>query len=59
MHEQERWRREGDLNSRGKIPHDFQSCAIPGYAISAGDLTSNNLNLSLLMDEADKSYRSD
>ena len=27
-----KWRREGDLNSRGKIPHDFQSCAIPGYA---------------------------
>ena len=29
------WRRDGDLNSGGKIPHDFQSCAIPGYAISA------------------------
>ena len=28
-------RRDGDLNSGGKIPHDFQSCAIPGYAISA------------------------
>ena len=23
------------MNSGGKIPHDFQSCAIPGYAISA------------------------
>ena len=29
------WRRDGDLNSGGKIPHDFQSCAIPGYATSA------------------------
>ena len=29
------WRREGDLNSRGTGPRDFQSRALPGYAISA------------------------
>ena len=29
------WRRERDLNSRGSGPLDFQSSAIPGYAISA------------------------
>ena len=29
------WRRERDLNPRGKIPRDFQSRALPGYAISA------------------------
>ena len=33
-----RWRRERDLNPRGKIPRDFQSRALPGYAISARDL---------------------
>ena len=30
-----RWRRERDLNSRGTGPRDFQSRALPGYAISA------------------------
>ena len=29
------WRRERDLNSRGTGPRDFQSRALPGYAISA------------------------
>lgn len=29
------WRREGDLNSRVSRTRDFQSRAIPGYAISA------------------------
>ena len=37
----ELWRREGDLNSRGTGPRDFQSRALPGYAISAANrLTS-------------------
>ena len=31
----ESWRRERDLNSRGTGPRDFQSRALPGYAISA------------------------
>ena len=38
----------GDLNSRGKIPQDFQSCAIPGYAISAVIPASRTSHLSLL-----------
>ena len=33
------WRRERDLNSRGTGPRDFQSRALPGYAISARNLT--------------------
>ena len=32
------WRRERDLNSRGTGPRDFQSRALPGYAISARNL---------------------
>ena len=32
------WRRERDLNSRGTGPRDFQSRALPGYAISAASL---------------------
>ena len=37
------WRREGDLNSRGTNPRDFQSRAIPGYAISATMTPTNDL----------------
>ena len=53
------WRREGDLNSRGTGPRDFQSRALPGYAISAAGLptglsclteTVENLSISLRID---------
>ena len=35
------WRRERDLNSRGTGPRDFQSRALPGYAISARNLSQS------------------
>ena len=53
------WRREGDLNSRGTGPRDFQSRALPGYAISAANSptglsclteTVNNRSISLRID---------
>tara|TARA_Y100000768_G_scaffold32292_1_gene21233 strand:+ start:2712 stop:3134 length:423 start_codon:yes stop_codon:yes gene_type:complete len=49
------WRRDGDLNSGGKIPHDFQSCAIPGYAISAAIYPSTLLVFTLPLEEFSKS----
>lgn len=44
-------RRERDLNSRGTNPRDFQSRAIPGYAISAAKRPSDVLPFMVTIEE--------